>query len=130
MTHSTIQITQGVDVLVPKTGKAYMIPCDEWDVLRERLGRLSTEPWFFHTVGSLLLGGGLSTLTSILVGSFSDTAQVRTLTIAWAATITMSTCGILCLVFAKKEREAQRISARDIVTQMALIEKRFERGNA
>ena len=36
-------------------------------------------------------------------------------------------CGVLCLYFAHKERGVERTRARDIVTQMELIERRYER---
>lgn len=124
---TTFHMSQGLDILTPRTGEAYPIPCHEWDVLKDRITALSSEPWFFHTIGSALLGVALSTLITILLGTFSASAEHNAAIIAWATVAVTSLSGALCLYFANKERAVQRIRAADIVTQMELIEQRFER---
>lgn len=124
---TTFHVSQGLDILTPRSGEAYPIPCDEWDVLKGRVKTLSSEPWFFHTVGSVLVGGGLSTFVAILLRTFSAPAQQKALVVAWAVVAVTAISGALCLFFADKERAVQRVRAGDIVTQMELIEKRFER---
>lgn len=123
------QISQGLDVLRPRSGQAYPIPCDEWAVLKSKISKLTSEPWFFHTAGALLLGAAISTLTSILLGMFSSPEQQRALYISWGLVATTTLSGLLCLLFAHKERAAQRERATDVVAQMDLIEKRFERSS-
>jgi Na+/melibiose symporter-like transporter len=124
---TTFHVSQGLDILTPRSGEAYPIGCDEWDVLKGRLKTLSSEPWFFHTVGSVLVGAGLSTFVAILLGTFSAAAQQDARVVAWSVVAVTLISGALCLFFAEKERAVQRIRASDIVTQMDLIEKRFER---
>ena len=122
----TFQVSQGLEVLRPRSGKAYPIPCEEWMHLKTKISKLSSEPWFFHTVGSLLLGAALTTYVSILLGTFSLPAQQRTLDIAWSVVAATTISGLFCLLFAHKERGAQRERASEVVAQMDLIEKRYE----
>jgi hypothetical protein len=124
------QLSQGLEVLQPRSGEAYPILCDEWVILKEKISRMTTEPWFFHTVGSLLLGAALSLLTAILLGSWNSCEQQRTLVIAWAAMATTAISGLLCLFFAYKERAVFRERARDLIIQMTFIERRFERSSS
>lgn len=120
-------MSQGLDVLRPKSGPAFPVPCGEWDALKEQLGRLTREPWFFHTVGSTLVGAALSTLITILLGTFKEDSQAQARIGAWAVVAVTGVCGVLSLMFAHREASVSRQRASDIVTQMELIEKRFER---
>jgi len=52
----SFHISTGLDVLPPKSGKAYPIPCDEWELLKGKLTKVSETPWFFQTAGSILAG--------------------------------------------------------------------------
>ena len=122
-----IRMSQGLDVLPPKSGNAFPIPCDEWDVLKSRASRLVNEPWLFQSFGSLLLGAALTTVIAIVFGSYSKPEQQRAYIVAWAVVAVTFICGMLCMFFANKERAVQRERASDIVTQMELIEQRFER---
>lgn len=123
-------MSQGLDVLQPKSGPAYPIPCGEWDTLKDHAKRLSIEPWFFHTLGSLLLGSSLATWISILLGTFAKPEQEKALIIAWAVVVVTVLSGGLCMLFANKERGVKRQRGSDLVTQMELIERRFERGHS
>jgi hypothetical protein len=59
------QVSQGFDVLQPKSGQAYPIPCDEWSILKEKIKKLTSEPWLFHSLAFLLLGAAVSTFVVI-----------------------------------------------------------------
>jgi len=124
----TFQVSQGLQVLRPRSGNAYPIPCEEWSLLKGKISEFTTEPWLFHTLGSLLLGAALSVLISILSGTYQLPAQQRAQDLAWAAFAVCGVCGVLCLIFAHKERGAHRERASDVVAQMDLIEKRYETG--
>lgn len=123
-------MSQGLDVLQPKSGPAYPIPCGEWDNLKDHVRRLSNEPWGFHTFGSLLLGSSLSTLITIVLGMFDKPDQDKAEIIAWAVVVVTLVSGVLCMIFAYKERGVKRERGSDLVTQMELIERRFERGQS
>ena len=123
----SIQMSQGLEILPPRSGQAYPIPCDEWALLKGKISRAAHEPWLFHTIGSVLFGVAGSALISILLTNF-DTPALQTLRIvALASMIVATICGLLCLVFAHLQRKAKRELASDVVAQMELIEKRFER---
>lgn len=121
------QLSQGLDVLRPKSGEAYPIPCEEWTMLKGKIGKLTSEPWFFHSLGFLLLGASVSTFVAIILGTFQLPAQQRALDIAWSVVAVTTICGLACLYFANKERGVHRERASDVVAQMDLIEKRYER---
>jgi hypothetical protein len=123
---SNLKLSQGLEVLRPKADKALPIPCNEWDVLKNKIESLTTEPWLFHTSGSILIGAALATLISIWTGSVTATPE-KNLIIAWAVTVVCSLVGAACLFFANFERRTHKSKAADVCTQMELIEQRFER---
>lgn len=128
MIGTPIKVSQGYEVLRPKADKAFPVPCNEWDVLRGQIEKLTTDPWFFQNIGSLLLGAFLATLVSILTGAVSNSqSNPNALVIAWAVTVVCAITGALAMFFAHKERAVHRSKAELVVTQMRLIEERFER---
>jgi hypothetical protein len=124
----SFQLSQGIEVLAPKGGPAYPIPCGEWDHLKSRLQQVSGPPWFFQTCGSVLLGGALSALITIFTGTF--VAGSKPLVVAWAVVASTSICGIALFVLGHQQSRLQRIAVADVLQQMLLIEKRYERGEA
>ncbi len=120
-------MSQGLDVLQPKSGPAYPIPCGDWDALKEQIKRISHEPWFFHTLGSILLGASLATFITIILGTIDSAQHEKAHIIAWAIVAVTGLSGALCMFFAHKERGIKRQRGSDLVTQMELIEQRFER---
>ena len=97
-------MSQGLDVLQPKSGQAYPIPCDEWVMLKNKIKVLTAEPWFFHSLGFLFLGAAISTFVTILLDSFQLPEQKTAEVIAWAVFAVTFICGLVCLYFARKER--------------------------
>ena len=118
-------ISQGFDVLQPKSGKAYPIPCEEWELLKERLGRVSTPPWICQTLGSLLAGAGISILIVILTGSLPDVPSIARI-VAWAVFAVCVIGAFLCYYLAYRERDVQAVYVLDVIKQMQVIEKRYE----
>jgi len=123
---SNLKLSQGLEVLRPKAVKAIPVPCNEWDVLKNKIDALTTEPWFFHTSGSTLIGAALATLSSIWTGAVVPTPE-KNIYIAWAITAVCGLVGIVCLLFAHAQRKVHKTKAADVSTQMNLIEQRFER---
>jgi hypothetical protein len=124
---SNLQISQGLVVLPPRSDDAYPIPCEEWSNLKLRVSKLTSEPWLFHTMGSVFVGAALSTLVAIFVTPFQLPEQQRVVDISWAVLAVTAVCGAACMYFAHKERGVHRDRASDVVAQMELIEKRFDR---
>jgi len=120
------RMSQGYDVLQPKTGRAYPVPCDEWDLLKRKLGQVSSAPWAYHTIGSLLGGAGISTFVMILLGTFPPVSSSPAKIIAWAVVAVCGICSIACFFFADQQRKVQVVQVSDVVTQMELIERRYE----
>ncbi len=127
MTENTqYQMSQGFDVLQPKSGQAYPIPCDEWAILKKKITKLTSEPWLFHSMGFLFLGASISTLVMILSVTLQNPSQKEAQHISWAVVCVTFICGLACLYFAYKERDIRRERASEVVAQMDLIEKRYE----
>ncbi|MBA0014168.1 MAG: hypothetical protein H0Z53_00885 [Nitrosospira sp.] len=124
---TNLKLSQGLEVLRPKADKAFPIPCNEWDVLKGKINDLTTEPWFFHSTGTTLIGAALATLIAIWTGAVTTTADKNTIVIAWAITAVCLMVGVVSLFFAHAERKAHKSKASDVLTQMKLIEQRFER---
>lgn len=122
---SSFRMAHGLNLLPPKDDQAYPIPCGEWDLLKERIGKLSDSPWFFHTAGSILLGASATTLIAIFLGTMPSDKPTTAIA-AWAVVAVTALSGALCLLFSTRERAARRVSASEIVAQMELIEKRYE----
>lgn len=120
-----LQVSQGYEVLMPKSGPAYLVQCGEWDYLKGRLSKVSDPPWLFQSLGFLLLGATLSTFITILTGTFplNSTADI----IAWATVSVTLICGSALLYLGRQQRRLQVIEVADVVKQMELIEARYER---
>lgn len=125
----TFQLSQGYEVLPPKSGKAYPIPCDEWELLKGKISKATAEPWLSHTIGSALLGMALSALLPIVTSAFQLPAQQRALDITWLVLIITGVCGLVCLLFSHKERQVHRERASDVAAQMQLIQQRYDQAS-
>ena len=126
---SSIQISQGYDVLPPKTGKAYPILCEEWNYLKDNISAITERPNIYHTIGSVLLGACLSTFTAIITGSFPDqnpSNGLPKIIIAWSVVSVTFIVGIVCIYFGHEKRKLIEKKASDILSQMELIEKRYK----
>ena len=127
MTDAPFQMSQGYEVLPPKSSKAYPIPCEEWDLLKGKISKATNEPWLFHTVGSALAGMALSALFSIVTDAFKLPEQQRNLDATWFVLVSAALLSAAFLYFAHKEREVNRERATDVAAQMQLIEQRYQR---
>ena len=128
MTGTPIKLSQGYEVLRPKSDQAYPVPCNEWDVLRHQIEQLTTDPWLFQNAGSVLLGAAVATLTSIWTGAVLPSPSApNAIVIAWAVTIVCAITGGAALLFAHMERGVHRAKANQVVAQMKFIEQRFDR---
>jgi hypothetical protein len=127
---SNIQMTQGYEVLAPRSGKAYPVPCDEWAFLKDKLISVSTPPWILPATSFTLLGAALATFISILVGGVTAGESGKGIIIAWAVVVVTGIIGIACLALSFQQQKIQRIQVDHVLRQMDLIEKRFESNTA
>jgi len=130
--NSSIQMSQGYDVLPPKTGKAYPILCEEWEYLKDNVGTITEKPNIYHSIGFVLLGACLSTVIAIFTGTFPNpnpTVISSKLIIAWAIAVVTFIVGVICLYFGNEKRKLTEKKASDILSQMELIERRYQTEN-
>lgn len=118
-----LRVSHGFDVLQPRSGPAYPIPCDEWELLKGKLRLISTAPWFYQTIGSALIGAAISTAPTALIVQMTSTQTI----IAWAWAAVTFISGALSLSFAHQQRKVNHAQASDVLLQMEIIEKRYDR---
>lgn len=123
-----LQLSQGYEVLPPRSGKAYPVPCDEWAFLKEKLSSVSTPPWVLPALSFMLLGAALATLISIFSGSVAPGTAGHGPVVAWAIAATTGLTGAACLALALKQYRIERTQVSEVVKQMELIERRFHGG--
>jgi hypothetical protein len=121
-----LQLSQGYEVLPPKSGKAYPVLCDEWCFLKAKLNNAKWQPWILQSTSFLFFGVSLTSLVSILFGSVSPGHPGNGITLAWAVFASSGAIGLACICLAFKQRKIQRSQVSEVVKQMELIEKRYE----
>jgi len=102
--------------------------CGEWEHLKIQIKSIKTSFGWYYTGGSLLLGAAISTLIAILTGAFTPESgsNSHSLVIAWAVVVSTGLIGVVALYFANESREVAEKKASEVVTQMELIEQRYE----
>src|SRR4051812_44622302 len=119
----SFRLSQAYNVMPPQPGEAYPILCSEWDYLKARIRSVATEAVILHTLGSILIGAGLSTLLSIMLGSFPDKNGVTSVShiTAWAVVAVTLICGVVFWIVAHVLRKHQVVRAGDVVEYMETI---------
>lgn len=126
----SLQLSQGYEVLAPRSGKAYPVPCDEWAFLKSKLQKVSAPPWVLPATSFTLLGAAIATFITILTGGVAPGTNGLGVVIAWAAVATTAMTGIACLILAIKQSRMERTQVSEVIRQMELIENRFDSGTA
>ena len=121
-----LQLTQGYEVLAPKSGTAYPVPCEEWQSLKAKLNTVNTPPWVLPAISVMLLGAALTTLITILIGGVAPSVKGNGLVVAWGVVAAAGFSGGVCLLLAMKQMEIERTQVSNVVRQMELIESRFD----
>ena len=119
-------IATGLDVLPPKSGKAYPIPCDEWELLKNKLEKVSSPPWFYQTVGSVLSGVAGSMLVTILSDTLPQGGQSNARVVAYATVMVSAVCASLSFLFAHQQRDLKVAYVSEVIQQMQIIQNRYE----
>lgn len=121
-----LHLSTGLDVLRPKSGNAFPIPCDEWELLKSRLKKVSSPRWFYQTAGSVLAGVAGSMLVTVLSGTLPPSPQSDARVVAWATIAASSICAGLSFLFAHNQRDLQAVYVSEVIQQMTIIENRYE----
>ncbi len=117
-------ISQDMDIVQPQKASAIPVTTFEWCMIKESIEGIEDSNSFFHTIGSALIGAGISTLIAALLlpnGEFLENQVV----IMWAAAIVCGICGGLSLYFAHKQKDIVANTAKQVVGKMEAIEERF-----
>jgi hypothetical protein len=123
------QLSQDYEVLQPACGKAYPILCSEWEYLKKKISKISDKVNIYHTIGSVLIGAGLSTLIGVLSGGFTNSQNAGVpigIVVAVACIIVLLVCGSISIYFAFEKRKVSEVKASDVIDQMEIIEQRFQ----
>ena len=126
---SSLQMSQGYEVLPPRAGKAYPILIEEWEYLKTSIGVISEGTSWYDTVGWMLLGAFLSTLIAIATDSFADpdaSKEASRQVVAYAVAAVTFLSGGVCVLFAREKRKLIKTKASDVVKQMDVIEQRYQ----
>lgn len=123
--NSEISVTQKYTIRSPIKADAYPISRREWERLKKQIGEISLGVDYFHTIGILLLGGSITLAASTLLSDY----EKEKLIIAWSVFAVILIAGVLCEVFAHLARNIRKTQSSDVITQMELIEERFQGGN-
>ena len=125
-TSNFFQYSQNLVIAPAKEARGIVVAKKEWDFLKNQIDDLDFEPIFFQNAASILLGAALATFISIVTGAISDSTIKNATLIAWSILIICLVCGVFAAYFAFKEREVSRAKAASIITQMKLIEEKFD----
>ncbi|ENN9982803.1 hypothetical protein ACAS46_004522 [Vibrio vulnificus] len=118
------KITQTLDIKQPTSTQAMALPKPEWNLLKNSVQSIKDNNSTFHTVGSALIGAGVSTGLVAFFTSFPQEQEINQV-IMWAAAICATFCGIVCCFFAEKEKKLVNKSAASVLAQMEVVEQRY-----
>ena len=123
---SHISVSQGFEVHKPQKGKAYIIPVQEWDHIKQRIGRIESIGLGFHTAGSLLLGvAGTAIVAALTMPPGTTVFNTPSNQICWGIGLVSGICGAMALYFASRQRDIMSYSKQDVISEMDHIEKRY-----
>lgn len=117
--------TQTFDVQQPQSTQAMVIPKSEWEAIKANVGRIKDSNSMTHTIGSALIGAGLSIGAAAVFTPFTPEQKVDEV-IMWAIAISSTFCGVVSCFFAYREKELITTSATNVLSQMEIVESRYQ----
>ncbi|MFV8353902.1 hypothetical protein [Flavobacterium sp. XS2P14] len=123
-TGNKFNVSQEFEIIPHQKGKAYPIGVKEWNFIKTRIKGVNIEINNFYWIGFLLLGASASCVITILVTDFKDDYKTKYFT--WAFFLVTLLTGLLSLYFAKDKHKQEQNKPEEIISQMELIESRFE----
>lgn len=117
-------ISQDMDISQPQKASAFAIANNEWSLLKQSVESIEDSNSFFHTIGSALIGGGISTIISVFFTSFPEGSDIAKV-IMWSVAVVCCFCGCFSLILAHKEKSILAKSTKQVLSQMEVIETRF-----
>jgi len=127
MSDTSFNVSHGLEVVTPKSGRALAIPLDDWGYLRKKVNSCGQEPSFFSDLGFAVIGAAIALIASLLSGVPPETESEHR-HIAEIVSAALVVIGGLCLVFQHLGRKSRTSSIAEIGEQMDLIESRYDTG--
>jgi hypothetical protein len=118
------QVSQNLDLIPHQTGKAYTISVKEWNFLKGRIQQLKIEINNFYWIGYSLLGASFSSFITVLVTNFGEDVGAKY--ILWSLFSLTLITGSLSLYFSNDKHKEESSKPSEIISQMQLIESKFE----
>jgi len=100
-----------------------MIPASDWNNVKNKVLHLSAQGLTFQTIGSIFIGGAISSLIGALALNNPETYLERI--ICWAIFFTTILIGTFSLFIASRERKSLEFSRDDIAEEMDRILHRY-----
>jgi hypothetical protein len=121
---NNFNVTQEFEIIPHQKGRAYTISVKEWVFLKTKINDIKIEINNFYSIGFLFLGAGASGILTVIVTDFKSDLSSKYIT--WSFLIISVLIGLLCLFFARDKHKAESIKPKEVLSQMELIESRFE----
>ncbi|PKF56427.1 hypothetical protein CW748_10770 [Alteromonadales bacterium alter-6D02] len=121
---NTFQLTQTLDIQQPQSAQAMAIPNSEWAALKTSVSSIEDNNSLMHTIGSALIGAGLSIVAAALFTEFTEAQKIEQI-VMWAVAFCCVFCGVVSCVFAHKESTLVTKSASNVLSQMEIVESRY-----
>lgn len=117
-------IKQDLDIVQPQSTSAIPITIQEWVLLKQSINNISDSNSIFHTIGSALIGAGLSTLIAAIFTPFQPDQETREIIMYAVAIVCLISGGLSCF-FAHKEKGITKKSAQQVLAQMQVVENKY-----
>ncbi|OCH15953.1 hypothetical protein [Aliivibrio logei] len=118
--------TQTYDIQQPQSTQAMVIPKSEWEALKVSISRIKDSNSLTHTIGSALIGAGLSIVAAAIFTPFTVEQRVDEV-IMWAIGISSTFCGLVSCFYAHREKALVTTSATNVLSQMEIVESRYQK---
>ena len=116
-------VSQEFEIIPHQKGKAYPIGVKEWDFIKKKINEINIEINNFHSICFLLLGASLSCFITVIAADFKEDSYKY---LTWAIFGISLIGGILSIYFSNDKLKQESAKPKEIVSQMELIESRFE----
>jgi hypothetical protein len=142
---SVFTISRKFTILQPVEQAAFFLPVEEWNDLKDKVGKIEDDGNLWHTIGGVLVGiagsaffGALAfhwmppkdCMTGQMVSggcSVQETANYTPAYLCWGLFAATGLSGGLSFFFGSRQVSAQRTNKQGVLSDMDRILKRYEK---
>jgi len=122
--NSSFSVGHNLEIKNPQTEIGFPISFSDWEILKQKIERLSVPPKLFNILGSGLLGIFASSFVGYLLLPSGTDKTIITIAISTSTTTFIS--GWLCLYFDyKTSNNFSNIHKKDVLDEMVRIQKQY-----